>query len=394
MAAIQGRKEYSTSYKPGQVDYTYTDEGFYQRDSRMDDWEVQGYLVDMPSPRMFVVDHKTNSTGRTALLLHGFPSQGYSFREVVDGLLQPRRHGFARVIVPDWPGWGNSEKPQPGQGYDYTCDQLIKSLEQCCEQLLETGDRVIMVTQGYASPMALAFAARHPEVIASVVAINPPLLPTPSPWTLKLPKTLDGFTNVFTGPIFAQDPTRWADTAFAASGPYKLSEEDSAVYRAPYLRDGMAGFASAAVIQTIKSPDAAQLLREWMQYRAQGTVGEEKIPALLLLGKSDKYLPQDGDKQLGYESGFEEVRVLDGVGHFAQEDWPEKVVDAIVLFARWNSGLTSTEPLWIRPRKGSTPDPQPSVSYPEAPKPKITLNSNPDLAPKPAPVPTFLSAWD
>ena len=62
-----------------------------------------------------------------------FPSQGFSFRAVAQGLLQRTGTGFQRVLVPDWPGWGNSDKPQPGQGYDYTSAELVASLTELLE---------------------------------------------------------------------------------------------------------------------------------------------------------------------------------------------------------------------------------------------------------------------
>ena len=106
------------------------------------------------------------------------------------------------------------------------------------------------------------------------------------------------------------------------------------MYRAPFLRNGMAGVAAQAVVKALKAPDAAAPWAQW----ARGREGADAaVPALLLAGDGDKYaggLAGAALRDAGRRGGFDELRVLEGVGHFAQEDWPEKVVEALVAFVR------------------------------------------------------------
>src|SRR6267154_2717473 len=54
------------------------------------------------------------------LLLHGFPSSSFMFRELI-----PRLADDYRVIAPDLPGFGFTEVP-PARQYSYTCDRLAE----------------------------------------------------------------------------------------------------------------------------------------------------------------------------------------------------------------------------------------------------------------------------
>src|SRR5580700_9136085 len=56
------------------------------------------------------------------LLLHGFPTSSFQFRE-----LMPRLAGPYRVIAPDLPGFGFTEVPERRQ-YLYSFDALAKTM--------------------------------------------------------------------------------------------------------------------------------------------------------------------------------------------------------------------------------------------------------------------------
>src|SRR5215813_10518816 len=62
------------------------------------------------------------ATAPVVLLLHGFPSSSFMFRELI-----PRLATDYRVIAPDLPGFGFTEVPTERQ-YGYSFDRLAATL--------------------------------------------------------------------------------------------------------------------------------------------------------------------------------------------------------------------------------------------------------------------------
>src|SRR5579862_7274158 len=63
------------------------------------------------------------SDAPVVLLLHGFPTSSFQFRELI-----PRLADRYRVIAPDLPGFGFSEVPEK-RHYRYTFDALAGTLD-------------------------------------------------------------------------------------------------------------------------------------------------------------------------------------------------------------------------------------------------------------------------
>lgn len=68
--------------------------------------------------RWFCVE-SGNADNPTVILIHGFPSQAYSYRKVL-----PTLSKNYHAIAFDWLGFGFSDKPQPRYGFDYTMDGI------------------------------------------------------------------------------------------------------------------------------------------------------------------------------------------------------------------------------------------------------------------------------
>lgn len=98
------------------------------------------------------------------LLLHGYAASSFMYRNLIPLLAD----GY-RAIAPDLPGFGFTEAPARGQ-YDYTFDQLAKTIGQFTRQL--GLDRYAMQVFDYGAPVGWRLAAEHPARISAIISQN------------------------------------------------------------------------------------------------------------------------------------------------------------------------------------------------------------------------------
>ena len=98
------------------------------------------------------------------LLLHGFPSSSHMFRNLIPALAD-RFH----VIAPDYPGFGHSAMPAPGD-FDYSFDHLADVIDAFTARV--GLDRYALYVQDYGAPIGFRLAVRHPERVRALVIQN------------------------------------------------------------------------------------------------------------------------------------------------------------------------------------------------------------------------------
>ena len=95
------------------------------------------------------------------LLLHGFPSAGHMFRNLIP-LLADRY----RIIAPDLPGFGNSDMPKRGHSFD----QIAAAIDRFSEVV--GFDRYTVYVFDYGAPIGFRLAVKHPERITAIISQN------------------------------------------------------------------------------------------------------------------------------------------------------------------------------------------------------------------------------
>ena len=102
--------------------------------------------------------------GPTLLLLHGFPTSSFQYRE-----LMLRLADRYRVIAPDLPGFGFTEVP-PERGYKYTFDALAETLLAFVNKLAL--HRYAMYVFDYGAPTGFRLAMMDPSRVTAIVSQN------------------------------------------------------------------------------------------------------------------------------------------------------------------------------------------------------------------------------
>jgi pimeloyl-ACP methyl ester carboxylesterase len=255
------------------------------------------------------IDYLAAGTGQPVVLLHGWPTSSYLWRNLIPVIAKNHR-----VIAPDLPGFGGSDKPlDETYSLDFYDGVLTGFLDQ-----LEL-ERVSLVVHDLGGPIGLVWAIRRPERLERLVVLDTiayPDLPLRMRLGLKLLR-VPLVKNWIAGPSGIAFTMR-----VATANKRALTREVIRQYQKPFRRTA----ARQVLLKTMTDLDLAGL-REI----AEGLKSLD-VPALIVWGRKDPALTLSIARRLQADLPRSELIVLDKSSHFLQEDEPEKVAELIRQF--------------------------------------------------------------
>jgi haloalkane dehalogenase len=267
------------------------------------------HFVDQDGLRMHYLDE---GAGDPMLCLHGEPTWSYLYRKMIPGLATA-----ARVIAPDYFGFGRSDKPTD-IGW-YTFDRQCASIVRLVEEL--DLRRLTLVMQDWGGPIGLRLAVEQPDRVARLVILN---------------------TGVSGGRPPSETWLRFRDLVRTAGGEFQpgrlirrgavrgLTEDIENAYDAPFptpeSKAGALAFAELVPTEP-EHPNTAPLLairdalRTWDK------------PALVLFGDSDPiFAPEVAHAISRLIPGALPAELVPNAGHYVQEDAGEELAARVVEF--------------------------------------------------------------
>jgi haloalkane dehalogenase len=279
------------------------------RFGRLPDYVFQPNYVHQDGLRMHYVDE---GSGNPVLLLHGEPTWSFLYRKLIPPVARD-----ARVIAPDYFGFGRSDKPVERAWYSY--DRHYGSIERLVEAL--DLRNLTLVVHDWGGPIGLRLAVERPERVRRLVISQTGIFAGRAPsdeWLRFRDLVRRVGTDFQAGRLIQVSCVTElpAEVVAAYDAPFPVPESKTGALMFPELVPTKPDHPSAA-----KMLEVREALKNW-----DGS-------ALVVFSDSDPiFSPRVAERLAELIPGADPAETLAGAGHFLQEDKGEELGERIV---RW-----------------------------------------------------------
>jgi pimeloyl-ACP methyl ester carboxylesterase len=249
------------------------------------------------------VAYRDEGAGEVLLLIHGLGGSSFSWRAVL-----PKLSNKYRVIAPDLPGHGQSDRPRG----DYSPAALAVWLRDLLDVL--GIKRVTVVGHSLGGGLAMQFAHQHRDHCQRLVLLSSGGLGSEVSRLLRM-LSLPGARFVL--PLLASRPRIDASTVTPVSEPSTVRESlSNRHYRQAFLR-------------TLRSVVDRRGQKVCALDRLRGLAD---LPAQIIVGGSDEVIPVAHAFAAHNALPGSRLHVIPGVGHSPQVQCPDAVADLVDNF--------------------------------------------------------------
>jgi len=247
------------------------------------------------------------------LLIHGFISSTLIWNEVFLPLAQA---GF-RVVAPDLPGYGYSDKPRDAE---YTIESQARAVVGLMDRL--GIEKAALVGASYGGAIAAAIALDHPERVSRLVLVGAVSSDEPKNKLLlrivRWPLIGDIVTPLFLG-------SRWVLR--------KRMEEVYQRLRIPLDEQKVA--ARHHLLVTADTHRAMiRTVRRWSADRIARDAHLIRQPTMLMWGEDDAHIPLGEGFRLRDEMPNARLVVFRNCGHLPPQEYPRQFVGMVSEFCK------------------------------------------------------------
>jgi pimeloyl-ACP methyl ester carboxylesterase len=253
------------------------------------------------------------------VLLHGYPASSHQYRDLVPSLAD-RFH----VLAPDYPGFGNSDSPDPAQ-WPYTFDHIAEIIEEFLR--VKGFDHYGLYVQDYGGPIGFRIMGRNPEALEWLIIQNS------NAYEVGFTPAWDGFRNAL-----------WKNRSPETEAPLAAFFERDTI-KGIYLH----GARHPELISPdnwesdygfLQGPHARRLhLDLFYDYRTnvplypkwQAFLRDRRPPTIIFWGQDDVFFTREGGEAYLKDLPHAELHRLD-TGHFAVEDHLDYIADHMRRF--------------------------------------------------------------
>jgi haloalkane dehalogenase len=264
--------------------------------------------------------------GDPIVFAHGNPTSSYLWRNVM-----PHLEGLGRLIACDMIGMGDSDKLEPAGPDRYSYAEQRHYLFALWEQLgIERN--VVLVIHDWGSALGFEWARTHPEAVQGIAYME--AIVTPVTWD-DWPDDVRGIFQGFRSPAGEEmvlENNLFVEGVLPGAVLRDLTDEEMAVYRAPYTQPGESRRPTLTWPRMIPAEGEPADVVETVE-RSAAWLAQSQVPKLFVNAEPGAILARGHARQLVRSWPNQTEVTVSGI-HFIPEDSPHEIGAAVADFVR------------------------------------------------------------